>query len=194
VFDVNQLIAPILVFPDLNWFIQYSGDGSNVALSDILKSKGVYDGNRFIIPGPNKVDFFSIPLQKKSIDHKVSNILIANQSKWVRELKNALQTTYGKTPYFEHYEFQLWQILENLESEYLLELTQKTLSWAHTSLQWECNVEILEKSFTPVQNKKAIPPYFQPFADRFGFVDNAPFFDLLFSLGPEAGVFIEHCK
>lgn len=190
-YKIQNAISPIKVFPDLNWFLQFSGDKTECVLSDLLPQNGGFDGNRFLIPGPNKVDYFSIPLQKKSIDTKVSQILIVNQSKWARELKNALQTTYGKTPYFEHYEHQLWDILDNLESDNFLELAQKTLLWAHSALQWEIKIVLAEQPFCTEVNKRVFSPYSQPFADRFGFVENAPIFDLLFSLGPEAGVFLE---
>ncbi|MCO6495706.1 MAG: WbqC family protein [Bacteroidetes bacterium] len=186
--NIDRPIAPVQIFADLNWFLNFSGNNTLLCLSNLVDSPKTFSGNRFLIVGPNKINTFSIPLQKSSFGKNVSDLMISNQSKWFKELKNTLQTVYGKTPYFEYYDYKLWHVFENRSDESFLGLVVDLLEWAFKALQWEVQIQFVEDKPSLIQQKGNIQAYFQPFIDRFGFVSEAPIFDAIFCLGPEAGL------
>ncbi|MCO5253677.1 MAG: WbqC family protein [Bacteroidetes bacterium] len=185
-------IAPVYLFPDLNWFLNYSGDGKNLLLSDEIESAKTFAANRCVLIGPNKISNFSVPLQKKSFDTRVSDLLISNQSKWLKEFKNTLQTIYGKTPYFEYYDYKLWNVLESQKDERFINFVLGVLEWAHKALQWDVNIQLIAAKPRLRTHHYEIQPYPQPFAHKFGFVQNAPIFDAIFCLGPEVSCIGNH--
>jgi hypothetical protein len=181
-------IAYFEVFPSAEWFLKFACKKDKIQISNQLCSQ--IKPNRFLLPGPNKLDFFTIPISKNSYKHFVSEIYISQQSKWDRELKNALQTLYGKTPYFEYY---AKEILGLFKCEKLSELGLGFIAWALKRLQWDAELYLIDEMPTEFM-LPTITPYVQSFEDKFGFVHHTPIFDLLFSLGPEAGVFLERQK
>lgn len=181
-------IAPVCIFPTISWFMHYVVEQQKLCLSNKIYTPKSFSGNRFVLIGPNKISSFSVPLQKESLGAAVSDVLISNQSKWLKELKNTLQTIYGKTSYFEYYDYKLWDVFEKLQDEKLLNLALGTLGWAHKALQWDVEITLTDHVATELLTEFEITPYPQPFMDRFGFVQNATVFDIIFCLGPEAAL------
>ncbi len=180
--------APLQFFPSISWFMTYALPFKKIHISEQINQKNY--GNRLIIPGPNKLQQVSIPLTKKSLNSSIHHIEMSNQHKWKKELKHALKTTYGKSAYFDHYENQIHALLSN--NERYAELCIQSIRWGLKSLQWD--IPVVFCSDYNIQTNNIItetPPYFQVFQESLGFIPDMPIVDIIFNLGPEAGVLIE---
>jgi len=88
------------LFPNISWFLH--AHKLNQFLIDqnprFLQNKFL---NKFAIPGPNQIQTLIIPVLAESKNGTYDAVKIDYSPKWIREHKNALQTAYGKSPFFE---------------------------------------------------------------------------------------------
>lgn len=187
--NVVNSSAPFALFPTLSWFITFSGVSQTTYISSQLPSP--FRGNRLILPGPNQIRTFSIPVQKVSHVKDVQGLRSSVQSKWNKELMHALQTTYGKSAYFDHYEPFLAQLFASPDV-YLWDLAKELGRWYNQVLQWDSPWELTSDPAAQLPQKPfKNEPYFQVFSDLLGFVYNAPILDLICNVGPESGLYLE---
>ena len=154
--------------------------------------------NRCVITGPNGMQTLTIPVEKPT-QHKcmMKDLRISDHGNWRHLHWNALESSYGKSPFFEFYADDLrpfytehkWEFLVDYNedlTEKMLELLNidtdiklsRTQSYANADLhQWAEPSAI--QSFPSV-------PYYQVFAARHGFQPHLSIADLLFNMGPEA--------
>ena len=134
----------------------------------------------------------------------ITAVQIANDKNWQRQHWHALQTAYGKAPYFEDYApyfepffaktyTQLW--------DFNLELLQMCLKLLHLPIQPEFTSayekSVIENLFD-FRNQKMIrlnsqKPYYQGFTEQTGFLTDLSILDLLFQLGPESKAYLQSC-
>lgn len=184
-------MLPFKIFPDVAWFIEMA-KSNPASVAYIYPNFKEFQGNKILLPGPNSVQFFSIPLSKKSFSSNLLQVETVNEHKWKREFKNALQTIYGKSPFFEYYDYKLWNALDSLKGNTLGELFQTTLKWSKQALQNDTEVELVALNSNVFDLDFQILPYHQMFQDKLGFIQNAPIFDLIFNCGPEASVYLNN--
>ena len=155
--------------------------------------------NRCRILGPNKVLDLIIPLKKgkNQIPHK--DVFISDDHKWRREHLRAIESSYGKSPFFEHYYPQIEALIKEPETN-LFAFTQSTIRWlenqlglsSHKLLDPKFEQEKLEDLRDLIHPKStiadplfAMKAYWQCF-DHAGFSPNLSVIDLLFNEGPAA--------
>jgi len=126
------------VIPDLKWmiyFIQnliifkqrtFNTDFSNLLLAESNQSN-FKNSNQYKIATANSIQSLTIPLMKGSKDETWKNKRISYDHNWIKEHKNALQTAYGKSPFFEYYDYKLYSAFDS-KPEYLWELNQKIMN------------------------------------------------------------------
>lgn len=192
---MKQKLLPPMLFPSVCDFARIDNKVIYPGNYHSLSIDKKFAGNRLLIPGPNKVYDFTIPLQRDSVKAgKLSGLCVLNDNKWLRELKHAMKSTYGKCPFYEFYDYKIWKIFDERNSDSYIELLTALFRFYAKALEWETcdnelqsdNVEILsEKGRT--QNKA----YPQAFDAKIGFVPNASILDLIFNLGPNAGLYFE---
>jgi hypothetical protein len=158
--------------------------------------------NRCQILTPQGIQNLIVPLTAKHGKVLITDVRIDYQQKWVNNHWRAIQSAYGKAPFFEYYAdglekvlYKRFDFLYDLNRE-LLSLCLKWLRWSthvRESLSYEAQVEeslqdirslinpkktdILEDFFNP-------SPYVQVFGNDF--VSNLSLIDLIFCEGPEA--------
>jgi len=162
--------------------------------------------NRTQILTPNGVDTLSIPLLGSQKKIKIDEIKIDHNQKWANRHWRAIQSAYGKAPFFIHYaDFIKNEIYR--EHETLFELNNRLLTLCLKFLQIETPVLFSnEYQKTPqahiidlrssIHPKKAFTfpteyayiPYQQVFGNRF--VTGLSILDLLFTEGPNSGSII----
>jgi hypothetical protein len=159
--------------------------------------------NRCRINGANKIEDLIIPIKKNKEPH----IAIDYGQKWHSKHLRAIQTAYGKAPFFEYYADELFEIF-NKKQISLLELNKVLLTKCleildfdfdlnyseHISLEdkshlYDARNEINPKN--PFSNNSIYMPesYFQVFGNNF--VNNLSIIDLIFCEGPQARHFIQ---
>lgn len=153
--------------------------------------------NRCYIDSPNGALALSVPIVHGS-SKKIKDIQISYRQNWVSEHLQALDTAYGKAPFYEVLRPELKNILQQ-QIPTLIELNhillKQILQWLriNTSLipttmwQREPTVPDYREAFHP--KKKAswqCAPYRQMFDHKHGFLPNLSVIDLLCNEGPAA--------
>ena len=116
----------------------------------------------------------------------------------------ALQAAYAKTPYYAHYIGGLEAIIRSRHAR-LLELNAQILQYLLQAFGLKRPIGYTEHyeptpplwytdlrcAFHPKQPALPGPSYYQPFAERVGFIPNLSAVDLLFNEGPHALTYVQ---
>ncbi|MFY0674170.1 MAG: WbqC family protein [Bacteroidia bacterium] len=164
--------------------------------------------NRCRILTSNKVLDLVVPVQKGKTQLTSGEVGVVYQDKWQQVHLRAIQSAYGRAPYFEHYYPQIEQIVKT-ERKTIFDLGKNTIAWAARILNIEfqiLNNEITDEfidgrsaihpkvrstEFKVQSSKESLnfkletlnSPYFQCF-NHSGFVPNLSIIDLIMNEGP----------
>ena len=159
--------------------------------------------NRCQILTANGVDDLTIPVLGSGKKILAKDIKIDHSQKWLNRHWRAIQSAYGKAPFFEYYADEL-RIIYDRKHEYLFDLSYEILTQCLDFLGFEIDVSFTheyedlknqpENDFrsviSPKSNSNLSIPYNQiNYQQVFGnnFVNNLSVIDLIFCEGPEAG-------
>jgi hypothetical protein len=138
--------------------------------------------NRYNIAGPNNIQTLTVPITQDDKHNPITQVRINYNENWIRDHKHAWQTAYGKSPFFEYYDYRFWSILDAqpvMLSDLIYPWNQ--LLFAQLGLS---SSESTSKETQ--QNVIQIKPYPQVFEVKFGFRSEVSGIDLLFNQGPLA--------
>ena len=176
------------IFPSIQWFIVAKQQQNNYLLHHFSAPNNKYT-NKYIIAGPNQLQTLTIPIIGATKSADFSLVQIDYSQKWIREHKNALQTAYGKSPFFEYYDYRIFDIFDQQIIE-LSTLNQSLLVLVTKLIGLE-NINfspiVTDNSaliFNSDKMEISTPPFSQVFDDRYGFRPKVSILDLLFNLGP----------
>lgn len=159
--------------------------------------------NRCVIASANGPQALSIPIEKPdSAKAFTRDIRIAEHGNWRHLHWNAIVSAYNSTPFFEYYEADfrpfyekkfdfLFDFNEQLR-ELILSLMDASPKVMYSS-EYQKNPENtldLREAIHPKKNNPNLSfmlrPYYQVFAQKWGFQPNLSIIDLLFNMGPES--------
>jgi hypothetical protein len=211
---VVSSISPITVFPERTGIIEPTFCGSVATYAAMAAcAKVVVDASarynkrekalhRCSIEGPNGVQRLTVPLQKPQEWHstRIADVLVSTHGDWWHVHWGALEAAYGRTPFFEYYADDLrpWfsgkvEHLVDLDMgihRFCLSVLDLPLD-SHTLV--EDSAELPADGVRITHSDIATPPYYQLWADRFGFTPDLSVLDLIFNLGPEAALYLRGC-
>ncbi len=175
----------------------------------------IKSANQYAVIGANSVMNLIIPLTKGGKDSAFKNKQISYDHNWISEHKNAFQSAYGKSPFFEFYDYKLFKIFDS-KPKFLWELHLQILqiffpyliSHKYANLDylnfdsnqlnhsqttsiiqnpvWFDSIQTLIPEAVPDKLVFEIPEYSQVFDFKFGFQPRVCILDLLFNLGPQS--------
>lgn len=203
----ETLIIELHYLPSIQYFV-YLHSFKNIIID--LKDRYVKQTyrNRCRINGANKVEDLIIPVKKLSKVRKYTDKMeIDHNQKWLGKHLRAIQSAYGKAPYFEYYADEIFEIF-NKKQNSLLDLNKELLTKCLEFLGMDLSLNFSSINFMPDKNgyydaRNEINPktpiiknsifsaekYFQVFGNNF--VNNLSVVDLIFCEGPQAKQFIE---
>ena len=161
--------------------------------------------NRCRIQTESGVMDLSIPVEKHTDKTKIIDICISYGQEWRRLHLRAMETSYNSTPFFEYYKDDIQAIYEKKE-KYLLDFNmrlleftldalgiQREISLTDSYFEGEPGIEDARELFNPKKETTDTDskPYYQMFAEKFGFTDGLSIVDLLFNLGPESVLYLK---
>ncbi len=161
--------------------------------------------NRCRIQTESGVMDLSIPVEKFADKTKIKDICISYGQEWRRLHLRAMETSYNSTPFFEYYKDDIHAIYEKKEKYLfdfnmrLMEFTldalgmQKEILTTDSYFEGEAEIEDARELFHPKRESISTDskPYYQMFAEKFGFTDGLSIVDLLFNLGPESVLYLK---
>lgn len=158
--------------------------------------------NRCRIITPNGIDTLSVPV-KGSGKIISKDIRIDHSQKWLNRHWRAIQSAYGRAPFFEYYIDEFKAILDK-RHVFLFDLSAELLTQCLEFLQFDRKLEFttayhelteqddldLRNSISPKSNENKLikynpAPYHQVFGNNF--VEELSVIDLLFCEGPQSG-------
>ncbi len=163
--------------------------------------------NRCHIVSSQKKESLIIPLTSKHGKVLITNVRIDYSQKWVNNHWRAIQSAYGKAPFFEHYSDDLKRVLFS-GAEFLYDLNMELLSMCLKWLKWSMTIgESVAYEKVPVlpvldlrtainpKKEENLPHFFREvgYHQVFGntFVSNASIIDLVFCEGPVAAQVVQ---
>jgi hypothetical protein len=138
--------------------------------------------NRYNIAGPNNIQTLTVPITQDDKHNPLTQVRINYNENWIRDHKHAWQTAYGKSPFFEYYDYRFWSILD-VQPVMLSDLIYPWNQLLFTQL----GLSSFDSTSKEIQqNIIQIKPYPQVFDVKFGFRSEVSGIDLLFNQGPLA--------
>ena len=163
--------------------------------------------NRCRINGANKPEDLIIPIKKIPSPKKTIQMEIDYQQKWLNKHLRAIQSAYGKAPFYEYYADDFLSIFNKKENS-LFSLNKNLLTKCleilelDVTINFKGSIENLDENDlydgrNEINPKKSnfsgsifLPQkYFQVFGNNF--VQNLSVIDLIFCEGPQARHFIQ---
>lgn len=168
--SIQTLEMPLWLLPDLTWF-QQALQANTILIDDTAPFQKQTLLSRYAIGGPNNIQWLSIPIQHHSRGLPLADTTIDYHQSWVKDHKQAWQTAYGKTPFFEFYDHRFFQIFDaHILS--LADLSWELLQLLHLSLNLPNR--LIRKSTLPPQKSYQTDHLNQPIPNA----EEFPFFTL----------------
>jgi len=138
--------------------------------------------NRYKIAGPNNIQSLTVPITQDDKHNPISQVRINYNENWIKDHKHAWKTAYGKSPFFEYYDYRFWSILDAQP----VMLSDLLHPW-NQLLFVQLGLSAVESTSKEIQqNIIQIKPYPQVFDVKCGFRSEVSGIDLLFNQGPLA--------
>lgn len=155
--------------------------------------------NRMMISGNQGTQAFSVPLAGgKNGGTPIRKVRIVDEEDWSRSFSHALQTEYGKFPYFEIYYHELISRIESFRSGKLFDLNWSLLQWLVKHLELDEPLLTSSYQFDPGGQTTDLRDQIRPVIFRnhpcllesrqlgyFHFVPGHSVLEALFAYGPE---------
>ena len=192
--DLCVALPPRLCGPVEEYVAAWAA-GSSWRCWDVRFDKRQKGAHRFTIADTRGPLSLTVPIVKPE-SHRClwSDIMVSGHGSWWDVHRVALESAYGRTPYFEFYVDRFMPMLTLGVVERYPRLEQ--LAWA-----WETGIrDILglgqEAAPNPDVSLTELPSiqlesYRQVRADKLGFIPSLSILDLIFNLGPEAQIYLD---
>lgn len=204
--------------PPVQWFAHFAAEPRVLIEQHEHYLKQTYR-NRCVIAGPDGPVDLSIPLEKASSHAPIRDLRISDHGHWRHHHWNAIRSAYGHSPFFEYYADDFAPFYER-PAGLLLDFNEALIALVAQLLDIDTVCE-RTKSYIPSNADAAdgagaptsvtdlralisprVPfqadacyvsvPYYQVFQQRLGFLPNLSVADLLFNMGPEGLIVLQH--
>ncbi|MCU0434369.1 MAG: WbqC family protein [Bacteroidia bacterium] len=164
--------------------------------------------NRYRIDGANGTQDLSIPVILPASKSAQRDVRIDMHNRWNLQHWRAIQSAYGKSPYFEFYADHFARFYTSPLPHRLIDFSIPLLDLSLKLLKWNRSYRLMEvyephpegkdyrlliapKIHHETDSEFLAKPYTQVFSDRFPFRPNLSVIDLLCCTGPSAGEYIK---
>lgn len=181
------------LFPTIDRYLLLANATEEIAVAvETPFDKRQKQVHRYPIADVNGKVLLTVPIEKPEHTRGATwnNIRISRHNSWWNIHRTALESAYGRTPYFEFY-------IDRLLKFFNSETPDRYPSVAALALAAEqeiCRIlslpEVVPTDLPagklPQNSAIEQPRYWQVRADKLGFIPNLSILDLIFSMGPEA--------
>lgn len=200
-------MSPLMLYPELHVVVEPRYFGS-VAYYATLAAFGKatvdvasrYDKRRKSVRRCDIVDThgetsLTVPIKKpESLTAATwADIEVSDHGNWWHVHRTAIESAYGRTPFFEFYKDDLFPYLTaDAAGRKLVDLCRDTDKAVRTLLGIMTEVEygVADGDFVDCRREEpnfvGVEEYYQIWSERYGFKANQSILDLLFNMGPEA--------
>lgn len=170
--------------------------------------KQTYRTRSKILTGQGVMDL-GVPVLKTGEKMVMKNVEISYKEEWQHLHWRAFESSYGSSPFFEYYQDDFAPFYEDKVDKLLtlnnglLEVIleelniKKDISYSDEYFPLDViereGIVDLREAFSPKKENERdllIKPYYQVFAEKYGFVKGLSIVDLLFNMGPESVLYL----
>ena len=196
-----MIVCDLQYFPPITFFITLYEE-TNVYLDIYEVYRKMSFRNRCLIAGSQEIISLSIPLKDgRNQRLSMNEVLISDSEKWRLRHFKSIQSSYNRSPFFEHYQQELVLLFQK-PVDHLADWNIHCLNWVKKKIEWPAEVHFT-KTAIPFQaegiddRRGLVSPknynnwkpvkYRQVFEERTGFIPNLSVLDLIFNAGPQSG-------
>lgn len=194
----EAVLLPALLFPPVSYYAIMSRASCAAIDTEMRYDKSFKGIHRFTIADTRGTLRLTVPVAHKSGQTQWKEVSVSNHGRWWETMPVALESAYGRTPFFEFY-IDRFKKLFTPEPVSITDLclqadeTVRQILLINTPL---LNVEKIEKadSYLNYDFEKAschLPRYWQVREDSLGFISGLSVLDLIFNLGPDAVLYLD---
>ncbi|MCM1355620.1 MAG: WbqC family protein [Staphylococcus sp.] len=193
----STIVLPPLFCGGIDHYALIRAAGGNTRADWQMRfEKRFKDTHRFAIADTRGRLELTVPIAKPSDWHcSWADILLSDHGHWWDVHRIALESAYGRTPFFEFYIDSLLPMLtEGVCDRYvsLRTLSDAWDSWIRSRLLLSHPLQAsAPTAILPATSLPEPEPYWQVRADKLGFIPRLSILDLIFNLGPEAAIYID---
>lgn len=207
--DTEQLLptgSPTVILPPLlcapaSYYAVASARGASAMDWQLRFDKRFKSTHRFSIADTHGRLDLTVPIAKPQSSRCTwGDIELSDHGRWWDIHRVALESAYGRTPYFEFYIDPLLPMLtEGVTERFprLRDLSEAWDGWIRQKLLIPARSPLPDAGERPVclnispDLSVDIPPYRQIRQEQLGFIGGLSVLDLIFNLGPEAVIYID---
>lgn len=210
-FENDITVIPPLFCGSIGHYLHVRSSGATVVDWGRRFDKRFKDTHRFAIADTRGRLELTVPIAKpESSRCSWGDVRISDHGKWWDVHRVALESAYGRTPFFEFYFDKLLPMLTpGVEERFplLRDLSDAWDGWIRSRLLLPAPLrqdEVadgyiqegyhLHSAYCTDESGQAsvdLPPYWQVRADKLGFIPGLSVLDLIFNLGPEAVLYLD---
>ncbi len=139
----------------------------------------------------------TVPVSKPSGAKFWKETTVSDHGRWYETMPIALETGYGRSPFFEYYIDRLMPLFD-MRHESIVDLCLRADAIVRSILHLPVEIRAAEQGSGAVLTDSAIRamypvtvPYYQVRAHEFGFISGLSILDLIFNMGPEAELYLD---
>lgn len=183
---------PPYLFPPVAWYLAGIRAGEfrvNMGGNFVKQT----ERNRFTIMAADGPRILSVPVKRSQSKQLLRDAEIDFEGRWQLEHARSLASAYGKSPFYEFYDYKILPLLEEAGPG-LSALLQGSMERMQQLLKIDLPLifERDDSSFEFIELPEPIDAWPQVFEDRLGFHGDVSVLDLLFNTGPMANEYLQH--
>lgn len=153
---------------------------------------------RMEILGPNGKQTLTIPVQRPFGNKTAMKEVRIVEDGWRKLHIRSLKTAYASSPFYDYYEKEIIELIENEELsliQFLAKIHLRIIEWLGLPLELNWSMQFVQakegdrdfrKTTFDSEGEFNIQPYTQVFAEKKDYVNNLSILDLIFNEGPMA--------
>lgn len=182
--ETLKSILPLYFAAPVSWYA-HSLNTDCLCIADEQTFERQTLRNRLVYGTFQGARLFSIPLNNHSTGSSYQKVEIDYKEHWQNKLINALQTAYGKSPFFEFYGYRFENIFRH-HYQFLWDLNMAILKETILCLKVDVPLELLVTDKIKSLQLPPNQPYYQVFQEKIDFLPELSILDLLYNEGPDA--------
>jgi hypothetical protein len=197
--QVNAFLTETMIFPPALWFALAANREVLIEAHEHYQKRSFR--NRYVLHAGRGPVPMSIPLcAGKNESMPIRSVRISRDAPWQREHKRTLQTLYGRSPFYIYYSDELSALLDS-QTEFLFDFNFEMIHWVLQKLNLNIRVKLTE-SFDQESSPDIWDLRSRLSPRKLGLMTLPPMpglparsadisiLDLLFQMGPEAGLWL----
>lgn len=180
--------------PPISWFAQLNL-GEPILLEQYEHFHKQTIRNRCTIDSPNGPLHLTVPIDKSNFSAGAKclmrDVRISYRTDWQHQHWNAIQSSYFNSPFFEYLQDDFRPLFQRRWT-YLMDMNEAFIDLCCQLIDIHPQIQRTTDFIgtSPIQPSSELPPYYQVFAHKHGFLSDLSIIDLIFNLAGESLIYL----